>query len=170
MQSHENQSFTDMKKLVLLITALLLVCSGAYAQSDVLNRLKNRAKNAAEQNIGNKVEKGVNDLLNGKLGKDKKNNQRRLSRSTARSASTIRMPSSPRFSMRTSPISRSSSPSSSTPTSSTRKSGKRRTVRTFTGGPRQGSGWRAPMRSARIGGKTFSSSGWNRRPMSKGTR
>ena len=69
-----------MKKFVLLLTALLLVCSGAYAQNDVLNRLKNRAKNAAEQNIGRKVEKGVNDILDGKLGKNKnekneKNNQ-----------------------------------------------------------------------------------------------
>lgn len=60
-----------MKKFVLLLTALLLVCSGAYAQNDVLNRLKNRAKNAAEQNIGRKVEKGVNDILDGKLGKNK---------------------------------------------------------------------------------------------------
>jgi outer membrane protein OmpA-like peptidoglycan-associated protein len=69
-----------MKKIVFLMTALLLVCSGAYAQNDVLNRLKNRAKNAAEQNIGRKVEKGVNDILDGKLGKNKnekneKNNQ-----------------------------------------------------------------------------------------------
>ena len=69
-----------MKKIVFLMTALLLVCSGAHAQNDVLNRLKNRAKNAAEQNIGRKVEKGVNDILDGKLGKNKnekneKNNQ-----------------------------------------------------------------------------------------------
>ena len=65
-----------MKKLVLLITALLLVCGGAYAQSDILNRLKNRAKNAAENNIGNKVEKGVNNALDGKLGnKQDKNNR-----------------------------------------------------------------------------------------------
>ena len=63
-----------MKKIVLLMTALLLACSGASAQNNVLNRLKNRAKNAAEQNIGDKVEKGVNDILDGKLGKDKKNN------------------------------------------------------------------------------------------------
>ena len=66
-----NQSFTDMKRIVLLLTALLLVCGGASAQNNVLNRLKQRAKNAAEQNIGNKVEKGVNDLLDGKLGKNK---------------------------------------------------------------------------------------------------
>ena len=65
-----------MKKLVLLISALLLVCGGAYAQSDILNRLKNRAKNAAEQNIGNKVEKGVNNALDGKLGNKKEKNNK----------------------------------------------------------------------------------------------
>ena len=41
---------TDMKKIVLLMAALLLVCGGASAQNNVLNRLKNRAKNAAESN------------------------------------------------------------------------------------------------------------------------
>lgn len=60
-----------MKKIVLLMAALLLVCGGASAQNNVLNRLKNRAKNAAESNIGRKVEKGVNDILDGKLGKNK---------------------------------------------------------------------------------------------------
>ena len=59
---------TDMKKIVLLLTALLLVCSGASAQSNVLNRLKNRAKNAVENNIGNKIEKGINNALNGQTG------------------------------------------------------------------------------------------------------
>ena len=70
-----NQSFTDMKKIVLLMTALLLVCSGASAQNSVVNRLKNRAKNAVENNIGNKIEKGINNVLDGKLGKDKNNQQ-----------------------------------------------------------------------------------------------
>ena len=64
-----------MKRIVLLITALLLVCGGAYAQNNVLNRLKNRAKNAAENNIGNKVEKGVNDILDGKAQKNKNQKQ-----------------------------------------------------------------------------------------------
>ena len=66
-----------MKKIVLLMAALLLVCGGASAQNNVLNRLKNRAKNAAESNIGRKVEKGVNDILDGKFGKNKneKNSQ-----------------------------------------------------------------------------------------------
>lgn len=59
---------TDMKKIVLLLTALLLVCSGASAQSNVLNRLKNRAKNAVENNISNKIEKGINNALNGQTG------------------------------------------------------------------------------------------------------
>ena len=64
-----------MKKIVLLMTALLLVCGGASAQNNVLNRLKNRAKNAVENNIGNKIEKGINNALDGKLGKDKNQNQ-----------------------------------------------------------------------------------------------
>ena len=70
-----NQRFTDMKKIVLLMTALLLICGGASAQNNVLNRLKNRAKNAVENNIGNKIEKGINNALDGKLGKDKNQNQ-----------------------------------------------------------------------------------------------
>ena len=66
--------FTDMKKILLLLTALLLVCGSASAQSNVLNRLKNRAKNAVENNIGNKIEKGINDALDGKK-KDKDKNR-----------------------------------------------------------------------------------------------
>ena len=61
-----------MKKIVLLMSLLLLVCSGASAQSNVLNRLKNRAKNAVENNIGNKIEKGINNALDGKKQKDQK--------------------------------------------------------------------------------------------------
>ena len=57
-----------MKKIILLITAVALACAPASAQS-LLERLGQRAKNAAEQNIGNKVEKGVNDILNGNNGK-----------------------------------------------------------------------------------------------------
>ena len=49
---------------------LMLVYSGASAQS-FLERMKDRAKDAVEQNIGNKVEKGVNDILDGKAGKKK---------------------------------------------------------------------------------------------------
>ena len=62
-----------MKKTVLFITALLLMGSTAGAQG-LLGRLGERAKNAVEENIGNKVEQGVNDILNGKK-KDKKNNK-----------------------------------------------------------------------------------------------
>ena len=71
-----------MKKIVLLITALLLVCGGAYAQSDVLSRLKNRAKNAAENNIGNKIEQGVNNALDGKVGKNRNNRQQKQQNET----------------------------------------------------------------------------------------
>ena len=64
-----------MKKIVLLLAALVLVCSGASAQG-ILGRLGQRAKNAAENNIGNKVEQGVNDILNGNVGKNQGNNNR----------------------------------------------------------------------------------------------
>ena len=63
-----------MKKLLLSIALLAMVCGTADAQS-FLEKMKERAKNAAEQNLGNKVEKGVNDVLDGNLGK--KNKQQR---------------------------------------------------------------------------------------------
>ena len=56
--------------LVFIISALLASCYAANAQS-ILDRLKDRAKDAVEENIGNKVEKGVNDLLDGNFGKKK---------------------------------------------------------------------------------------------------
>ena len=37
----------------------------------MLERLANRAKNAVENNVGEKIEKGVNDVLNGNVGKTK---------------------------------------------------------------------------------------------------
>ena len=55
-----------MKKTVwILLAAGLLLAQPAPAQS-MVERLKNRAKNAVENNIGNKVEKGINDIFNGK--------------------------------------------------------------------------------------------------------
>ena len=65
-----------MKKLLLSLAVLAMVCGTASAQS-FLDKLKDRAKEAAEQNIGNKVEKGVNDILDGNFGKkkDKKDEQ-----------------------------------------------------------------------------------------------
>ena len=56
-----------MKRITLLLTAIVLACASADAQS-LLERLGQHAKNAAENNVGNKVEQGVNELLNGKLG------------------------------------------------------------------------------------------------------
>ena len=64
-----------MKKTVILMLALLLGCSAASAQN-ILGRLGERAKNAVENNIGNKIEKGVNDILDGKKKeKEAKNNE-----------------------------------------------------------------------------------------------
>lgn len=62
-----------MKRIALLITAVALICASADAQN-LLKNLGNRAKNAVERNVGNKVEKGVNDVLDGKVG-GKKDNQ-----------------------------------------------------------------------------------------------
>ena len=59
-----------MKKYILTLAALAFICGTASAQG-MLGRLGERAKQAVENNIGNKVEKGVNDLLDGKK-KDKK--------------------------------------------------------------------------------------------------
>ena len=60
-----------MKRIFAIsIVALLASCFAANAQS-ILDRLKDRAKDAVEENIGNKVEKGVNDLLDGNFGKKK---------------------------------------------------------------------------------------------------
>lgn len=77
-----------MKRIVILITAAALTCASANAQS-LLERLGNRAKNALEQNVGNKVEKGVNDVLDGKVGKkDKKNNQNNNQTQTTQQSNT----------------------------------------------------------------------------------
>lgn len=54
-----------MKRLLLSVAVLAMLGGSASAQS-FLERLGERAKNAAEQNIGQKVEKGVNNVLDGK--------------------------------------------------------------------------------------------------------
>ena len=59
-----------MKRIALFIICIALACAPASGQN-LLKRLGEKAKNAAEQNIGNKVEKGVNDILNGNIGKGK---------------------------------------------------------------------------------------------------
>ena len=61
-----------MKKIVLLLSALMLICASASAQN-ILNRLGQRAKNAIENNVGRKVEKGINDVLDGNVGKNNNN-------------------------------------------------------------------------------------------------
>ena len=61
-----------MKKFIIILIALLM--TGISADAQLLDRLKDRAKDAVERNLGDKVEKGVNDLLDGKK-KDKKNKQ-----------------------------------------------------------------------------------------------
>ena len=52
-----------MKRIVLLVTVLAFACASASAQG-MLGRLKERAKEAVESNIGNKVEEGINSVFN----------------------------------------------------------------------------------------------------------
>ncbi|MBR0084131.1 MAG: hypothetical protein IJP93_08605, partial [Bacteroidales bacterium] len=47
-----------MKRIALLLTAIALTCASANAQS-FPEKLGNRAKNAVERNLGNKVEEPV---------------------------------------------------------------------------------------------------------------
>ena len=70
-----------MKKILLLVASLLLVCGTASAQG-LLKNLGERAKNAVENNLGNKVEQGVNKALDGVLGGNKKNNDKSADRQT----------------------------------------------------------------------------------------
>ena len=57
--------------VVFIISALLASCFAANGQN-LLERLGERAKNAVENKLGEKVEQGVNDALDGKIGKKKK--------------------------------------------------------------------------------------------------
>ena len=57
--------------LVFIISALLASCFDANGQN-FLERLGQRAKNAAENKLGEKVEQAVNDVLDGKIGTNEK--------------------------------------------------------------------------------------------------
>ena len=59
-----------MKKYILSAAVLAFLFSGTASAQGILGRLGERAKQAVENNVGNKIEKGVNDLLDGKK-KDK---------------------------------------------------------------------------------------------------
>jgi membrane protease subunit (stomatin/prohibitin family) len=62
-----------MKKLLVTLAVFCLLGSGAASAQNILRNLGQRAKNAVEQNVGHKVEKGVNDVLDGNVSKkDKK--------------------------------------------------------------------------------------------------
>lgn len=78
-----------MKKIAIILTVLALACAPASAQNSILQRLGNRAKNAAEQNIGNKIEQGINNVLNGDAGQgNNNNNQSQQQRQPARQTNT----------------------------------------------------------------------------------
>ena len=59
-----------MKRIIIVLAMLSFVSYGASGQ-DLLHRLGDRAKNAFENNLGDKVERGVNDAMDGKVGKKK---------------------------------------------------------------------------------------------------
>lgn len=59
-----------MKRIITLAAAMLLVCSGAYAQN-IVGRLAERAKNAAENAVGNKIENAIDGAINGVGRKNK---------------------------------------------------------------------------------------------------
>ena len=59
-----------MKKIISVITIMVVTCLAVNAQG-MLGRLKDRAKDAVERNLGDKVEKGVDNILNGKGNKDR---------------------------------------------------------------------------------------------------
>ena len=78
-----------MKKLISILAvataALALTVQPASAQN-ILNRLGQRAKNAIENNVGRKVEKGINDVLDGNVGKNNDNGNQNNSRSKQETA------------------------------------------------------------------------------------
>ena len=80
-----------MKKLTIFFMLIALACAPASAQG-ILQRLGQRAKNAAEQNVSNKVEKGVNDILNGNVGNNQKNKQNQQQQQQAPAQQTQAQP------------------------------------------------------------------------------
>ena len=67
-----------MKRFLMIIAAVLFLCAPASGQG-LLKKLGDRAKDAVEQNLGNKVEKGVNDILDGKKKEAKEKKEKRQS-------------------------------------------------------------------------------------------
>ena len=67
-----------MKKLMITVALLAFVSGSAHAQ--LLERLGERAKNAAENNIGNRVEEGVDKALDGLFNKKNKDKDSKKSK------------------------------------------------------------------------------------------
>ncbi len=59
-----------MMKKIISVLSILMVCQLGLDAQSLLEKMKERAKETVEQNLGNKVEQGINDVLNGKK-KDK---------------------------------------------------------------------------------------------------
>ena len=60
-----------MRKVIAILVSVLLASCFATSGQNLLGRLGERAKNAVENKLGEKVEQGVNDVLDGKIGKKK---------------------------------------------------------------------------------------------------
>ena len=74
-----------MKKLIVSFAVLALLTAPAGAQSNILGRLGERAKNAVENKLGEKVDRGVDNLLNGS-GKDRKGKDKKTDETKAEAA------------------------------------------------------------------------------------
>ena len=70
-----------MKKFILLVMSLLLLCGIASGQS-ILRNLGERAKNAVENKVGEKVENAVNNALGNNSKNDKKTDDKAESADT----------------------------------------------------------------------------------------
>ena len=70
-----------MKRFILLVVSVLLLCGTASAQS-ILRNLGERAKNAVENKVGEKVENAVNNALGNNSKNDKKTDDKAESADT----------------------------------------------------------------------------------------
>ena len=71
-----------MKRIVLLMTALLLMCSAASAQS-ILGRLGRTVRNAAEESINRQVEKTVSDAVDAEFDKAREKQRKKAEEAAA---------------------------------------------------------------------------------------
>lgn len=86
-----------MKRVIVIIIALSCMCASAQAQS-MLERLGQRAKNAMENKIGEKVEEAINngiDVVTGNKQKDKSQTENSQPVETAPQTQTVPVSAAP---------------------------------------------------------------------------